>query len=321
MTTVAVTGAGGYIGGRLVTQLREDPQLDVVPIVRQRRPWLGKDQIIVDLVTDPDDALARAISGADAIVHLAGRSEVVAATAPALAVEETVTATRRVGAAARSAKVRRIVYVSTVHVYGAALAPSSRVTEDTPPSPLAPYAEARLLSEQALLDCRDDLDVVVLRLTNAVGAPAHPEIDRWTLVANDLCRQAVVDHQIVLRTSGIQHRDFVDLGDACRVIAKAAIPEGVVPPGTLNLGSGEPMTVRALADCVQRETERASGLRPPIEAPPPEGPSHAPPVVDVERIRALGLAPTTPIEESVRRIVEFCRTHYRFLSGRRPEER
>jgi UDP-glucose 4-epimerase len=318
MTTVAVTGAAGYIGGRLVAQLREDPQLDVIPIVRQRRPWLGRGQRVVDLVTDPGDAVARAISGVDAVVHLAGRSEVVAAAAPALAVEETVTASRRVCAAARSANVRRIVYVSTVHVYGAALAPSAAVTEDTPASPSTPYAEARLLSEQALFEGRDDLDVVVLRLTNAVGAPAHPEVDRWTLVANDLCRQAIVDHQIVLRTSGIQHRDFVDLGDTCRVIAHAAAPDGLVRAGTFNLGSGEATTVRALADCVQREAEKATNIRPPIEAPPPEGPSPAPPIVDIDRIRALGLSPTTPIEESVRETVEFCRTHYRFLSGRRP---
>jgi UDP-glucose 4-epimerase len=149
-------------------------------------------------------------------------------------------------------------------------------------------------------------------LTNCVGAPADPDVERWTLVANDLCRQAVVDHRIVLRTSGIQHRDFVDLGDACRVIEKATAPS-VVPLGTFNLGSGEPMTVRALADCVQREAEKATDVRPPIEAPPPEGPATAPAVIDIGRLRALGLAPTTPIEESVRETVAFCREHYRFV--------
>src|SRR3546814_9959550 len=47
---------------------------------------------------------------------------------------------------------------------------------------------ARLASEHLL---QSGPDTVVLRLTNAVGAPAHPSVDRWTLVAADLCRSAV----------------------------------------------------------------------------------------------------------------------------------
>ncbi len=31
---------------------------------------------------------------------------------------------------------------------------------------------------------------IVLRLSNALGAPADPGVNAWTLIANDLCRQA-----------------------------------------------------------------------------------------------------------------------------------
>jgi nucleoside-diphosphate-sugar epimerase len=81
------------------------------------------------------------------------------------------------------------------------------------------------------------------------------------------------------------------------------------------------MSVRALAECVQREADEATNIRPRIEAPPAEGPIPAAPIINIDRIRALGLAPTTPIEESVRETIEFCCAHYRFLSDHRPEER
>ena len=86
--------------------------------------------------------------------------------------------------------VKRLVYMSTVHVYGERMTGGATLTEDMRPEPRAPYAIARLASEHlAAALSRKGIEVVVLRLTNSMGAPAHPAVDRWTLVANDLCRQ------------------------------------------------------------------------------------------------------------------------------------
>ena len=50
--------------------------------------------------------------------------------------------------------------------------------------------------------------------SNAVGrAGCADAVDRWTLVANDLCRQAVTTGALALRTTGTQWRDFVALDD------------------------------------------------------------------------------------------------------------
>ncbi|MEY2452105.1 MAG: UDP-glucose 4-epimerase [Acidimicrobiaceae bacterium] len=314
MTTVVVTGAGGYLGGRLVAKLQSVPGVVAIPLVRKRRSWLGDDQREVDLIASPLATVIDALGRADAIVHLAGASEVEAAAQPEEAHTSTVSASRHIGEAAAAAGIRRVVYVSTVHVYGRALAPGARIIESTTPAPTAAYAEARLVSER-LLQQRGDLDLVVLRLTNAVGAPPDPAVDRWTLVGNDLCRQAVVERRIVLRTSGTQHRDFVDIGDACHAIS-AAVDPTLVPAGTVNLGSGVPRTVRWLAERVQHEIELITGERPPIEAPPPEADAPAPPMIDIGRLRQLELAPTTPIEQSVRDTIAFCRTHRRVLATR-----
>ena len=236
---LAVTGAGGYLGSRLVADLA-DGDLAVRALVRTPLPWLDvQDQRVVDLL-EPVERIAGALEGCDAVVHLAGHNEVVASNDPDRALAETLVAARHVTDAADLAGVPRVVYVSTVHVYGSRLAPGAVVDEDVAPTPRGVYAVARLAAEHLLASGPDP---VILRLTNAVGAPAHPDVDRWTLVAADLCRSAVQAEEVVLRSSGQQWRDFIGLVDVVRAIARSADP-AVVPSGTYNLASGRPTTVR-----------------------------------------------------------------------------
>ena len=216
MTAVAVVGAGGYVGGRLVQHLREQG-VDVIPISRQLRSWLGDGNVAVDLLADPPSALEAAIAGAGTVIHVAGHDEVVAAREPERALTETIAMTSRVADAVRRAGTRRVVYLSTVHVYGAQLHPGAVVTEETVPQPRAPYAIARLASEHLLEGSLDGVaEVVSLRLTNSVGAPAAVEVDRWSLLVNDLCRQAVRTGRLVLQTAGLQQRDWVSLARRVR---------------------------------------------------------------------------------------------------------
>ncbi len=340
---VLVAGAGGYLGGRLVAELAGRPGVEVTGLVRSRRPWLGCEQVVADLARDDlarddlarddparddlarddparddpaRDDLAGALDGIGTVVHLAGLSETVAAAEPERAVAETIAVTQRLAAAARAAGVRRIVYLSTVHVYGARTEAGTRLTEDLRPEPRQPYAIARLASEHVLAAeaarSAGHLDVVTLRLTNAVGAPADPGVDRWTLVANDLARQAVSTGRMTLRTPGDQHRDFVALSDAVRITAECCAADGGgarVPPGTYNLGSGRALRVRDLAGLVGDAVESATGDRPVLDAPAAGGAVPAPVVVAVDRLAGLGLAASRPIEEAVAETVRFCLDH------------
>lgn len=297
---VAVTGAGGYLGSRLVAGGANR----IRALVRSRAPYLGDDQIVVDLLTG-GPALADALAGVSAVVHLAGHNEVVAAAEPDRALTETLVASRRLAEAAAAAGVARLVYVSTVHVYGTALAPGAVVAESTPAEPRSVYAVARLASEHLL--AASGVPTVVLRLTNAVGAPADPAVNRWTLVATDLCRSAVRTGELVLRSSGMQWRDFVALDDVTRIIDDCAA--GAVPAGTYNLGSGSAVTVRTLAEIIQERFTVLTGNRPELLAPPPEGPADEPFRVAVDRLAAHGCAPRVPLADAVDELIHFCLKH------------
>jgi nucleoside-diphosphate-sugar epimerase len=118
---VFVTGGTGFIGGEIVRQLRDRGD-EVACLVRSpekgaRVAALGCDLVAGDL---GDEAALRAgMEGCDALIHAAAMYEVgiPAKQRPAMW-EANVAGTERVMNAALAAKVPRIVYVSTVGVFG-----------------------------------------------------------------------------------------------------------------------------------------------------------------------------------------------------------
>jgi UDP-glucose 4-epimerase len=307
LATIVVTGATGYVGGRLVQHLRESGA-DVRTIGRRRAPpWLagltGAHHVLDITQEDP----TAACDGADAVIHLAAPNEVEAQADPAGAIEATVAATRHVAAALAATGVPRLVYLSTMHVYGDALVEDAVVTETTSPAPRHPYAEAHLASE-ATSEQAVPGQLVVLRMTNAIGAPAAVDVNRWSLVVNDLCRQAVTAGQLVLHSSGDQWRDFLAMEDAVRIISACGEPENV-PVGTYNLGSGRPTTIKQIAEMVQHAVERQTRQRPPLSTAPATGPAPRPYRVDVSKLGSVGLEATTDIADAIDETVAFCIAH------------
>jgi UDP-glucose 4-epimerase len=298
---LAITGAGGYLGSRLAAEL-ERARIPARALVRSAVPWIATpDHRVIDLLGS-ERQVAEALEGCGAVVHLAGHNEVVAARDPDRALAETVVAARHVADAAAAAGVDRIVFVSTVHVYGAALAPGARIDETVPPAPRGAYAVARLAAEHLVATGPDP---VVLRLTNAVGAPAHPDVDRWTLVAAELCRSAVDSGELVLRSTGQQWRDFIGLADVVRAVAWSADPDSVAS-GTYNLCSGRSTTVRGLAELIQDRVAARTGRRPTLSAPATTEPDPEAYVIDPDRLRAAGFLPQQDLAGAVDEIIDLC---------------
>ncbi len=118
---VVVTGGAGFIGRILVRRLagRGD---DVVALVRDpaKAPYLQRDHVRLvtsDLASVP--ALITQMKGADAVIHAAGQYRIgIRASERDAMLDANVGATERVLDAAVAAGVQRVVYLSTVNVFG-----------------------------------------------------------------------------------------------------------------------------------------------------------------------------------------------------------
>jgi nucleoside-diphosphate-sugar epimerase len=262
------------------------------------------EQVVGDLVAEPGLA-SELVAGVDAVIHLAGANEATFSREPERAVTESVTAAERIATVAR-----RVVYLSTVHVYGAALSPGAVITEDTPAQPLTPYAVARLGCEEVFR--ASDAAVTVCRLTNGLGVPLGPDSPGWRVVSNELCREGALKGCLTLRTSGVQWRDFIALDDVECAVAALVLSNRT---GTLNVASGTSITIRRLALDIQRSFERVAGLDLPLQMPP-GGQEHSEAYrVDNAALTSLDLFTPTPRDEALDSVVRYCLEHRDVLAS------
>jgi UDP-glucose 4-epimerase len=260
---------------------------------------------------DPADpvALDRLCQGADAVIQLAGANEHASAADPARALVDTGLGTVALLQAAERQRVRRFVYMSTAHVYGAPLV--GRIDERTLPRPAHAYAITHRTAEDFVLAARDrgGIESLVFRLSNGLGAPADPLIDRWTLVGNDLCRQVVRDGRLVLQSSGLQQRDFIALGDVSRAVLHVLdLPAETWGDGLFNLGGECSLSILRLAEMIAARSERILGVLPPIDHPPASPGTRAPELdYRIDKLKRIGFAPTGALEDEIDRTLELCR--------------
>jgi UDP-glucose 4-epimerase len=260
---ILVTGAGGYLGGRLVAHLRESGR----PLRLVSRPGGTGEAALRGDLRDPAFARA-ALEGVTTVVHLAAPTEIESQANPLGAIDVTIAGTLVLLQAARAAGVARFLYLSTAHVYGEL---EGTIHEETVPRPIHPGAITHRAAEDFVLAAsRGGPSGVVLRLSSVVGAPTRPEVNRWTLLANDLCRQAITTSQLVLRSAGLQWRDFVPMSDVCRAISHLIdLSDDRLDDGLYNVGSGDALRVIDLAERIRDRTAALTGAAPTIVRPDP----------------------------------------------------
>ena len=147
MRTVLVTGASGMLGGAVAARLVADGW-DVRTLQRRPSGIVGaRDEL--GSVTDPE-AVARAVAGVEAVVHLAAKVDIVGPEHEYRAVN--VEGTRTLLDAARTAGVTRTVFVSSPSVAhtGASLVGAGAGPAE-PSRARGPYARTKAAAEQLAL--------------------------------------------------------------------------------------------------------------------------------------------------------------------------
>ena len=190
------------------------------------------------------EALREAMRGCDAVVHLAAAADVDdVALRPAEAEAVNARGTLNVLEAARGAGVSRVVYASTIWVYGSA---TGTVDEDhTVELPDHLYTATKLAGE---MYCRSyaalyGLDCTVLRFGIPYGPRARP-----AGVIPIFVRKALAGEPLTIAGEGLQSRRFVYVEDLAEGVVRGLGPQA--GGRVYNLVGEESVTVRGIADAV-----------------------------------------------------------------------
>jgi UDP-glucose 4-epimerase len=320
---VLITGGLGYVGGRVADYLRQSQGHFNLRLL-SRRPmrawpeWAHAHEVIQGDVLEPP-VLERAMAEVDVVLHLAALNEIDSARDPQRALLVNAGGTARVIEAAATAGARRLIYMSTFHIYGPCA--QFNITEGVVPRPTHPYAISHRAAEDFVLAARDQgkLATLVLRLSNGYGCPRDPGVNRWTLVFTDLCRQAVEKHRLILRSSGRQKRDFISLEDVARATVHFLnLPDDQWGNGLFNLGGDCPLSILEIAQAIADEYERSYGTRMEIEAGDAPDPAGFEQVrYDIAKLKATGFLHEGDLRKEIRATFRMCEQ----VCGVRPASR
>lgn len=295
---VLVTGGSGFIGSHVLDVLaargHESVNFDRVESPHHEP---GAVETIVGEATDAC-ALEAAMTGCDAVIHLAAMADVNDVQAdPEGAELANSRATLAVLEAARRAEVGRVVYGSTIWVYSDV--PETAVCEQTRLAhPAHLYTATKLAGE---LYCRSyaelyGVDYTVLRF----GIPYGPRARDATVLAA-FTKKAMAGEPLTVAGSGDQTRRFVYVEDLADGVVRGLEPAAA--NRIYNLTGTETTTILEIAETVRDLVGDTEIVHTPARA----GDFGGKDVSSARALEDLGWEPVTPFREGARRYVEWRR--------------
>lgn len=250
-----VTGAGGYVGARLVPSLLEK-KYEVIAVDTF---WYGEEVLpsqdysslkLLKLDIRNEEALRDAMKGVTDVIHLACISNDPSFDLnPNLGKSINLDAFEPLVQISRNAGVRRFIYASSSSVYG--VKDEERVTEELTLEPLTDYSRYKAMCEEILFGYQtQDFICTVLRPATVCGWSPR---QRFDLSVNILTNHAINNGQIKV-FGGTQYRPNIhieDMVDAYLLTLNA--PESIVNSQVFNVGSDN-LSMNQIAEEVSRNT-------------------------------------------------------------------
>jgi dihydroflavonol-4-reductase len=216
--TLLITGATGFVGSHVIEAFERGQPTSLRALVRKdsdARRLNARGVACVQGSLESPEALAEAVSGVDAVLHLAAATK---ARTPEEYQRANAGGTQAVVEAMLAAKPRpkRLIYLSSL----AAVGPSREgrpVTRDDLPMPLTAYGRTKLAGEKICLAVANDMEVAVLRAP-AVYGPRDRDVFEFFRLA----RLGVLP----LPSGPDRRLQMIHAADLARALLLAATAEG-----------------------------------------------------------------------------------------------
>lgn len=208
---ILLTGATGLIGQAMHAEFAADHEIIT----------LGRNEtanIRLDLA-DPTSIASATLPQADVLVHCAGVVDEDFRENPERAFRMALLGADRLVRKALVIGVKKLVYLSSAHVYGPMV---GHIDEGSPINPVSDYAIAHFATEQIFRRAASSSHaVLVIRPCAVFGQLAAPQyFRRWSLIPFSFPKEATMDRKIVIRSTGDQRRNFVGTRDISGTVRK-----------------------------------------------------------------------------------------------------
>lgn len=247
MSRILVTGCSGFIGSQIAISAKQ-VGIEVLATTKSfsgnLQHELGMPIMVLDLLKP--FTIREEKNSIDAIIHCATANDILSLNFEA-GISLSVTGTRNVLEFAVLNGIKRIIFFSTLQVYGTEL--NGKILEDSPVFCQKAYALNHFFGEEL---CRMyarayNLNIVLLRPSNVFGFPAVKTVRRDTLVPICFVNEIIQNGVLTLRSSGLQQRNFIstnEVADACLYLLNN-FPQGC---HVINLGSEWLCSIREVAE-------------------------------------------------------------------------
>ncbi len=261
---ILITGGTGYLAG-IIANYFVDRGFPVKVGTRNKdlisKKILNKADVInLDLLSI--ESLNNALKDISSVFHLSSMNYEDCKSDPNEAKKINEDCTKNILRVSTERNVKKFVYFSTIHVYGDNL--KGNVTEQTLPLPQSVYAKTHLNAEEIVKNLSEErnIEYLILRLTNVSSPPITAEVNCWHLVIHDLCKQAIINKKIKLKSNGDQFRDFVHVNVLNNILEFFINNTGL--SGIYNFGSGELTKIKDIAEIIQSEFKKMYSINPEI---------------------------------------------------------
>lgn len=248
---IFITGGAGFIGSHLTdTLLKRGYRVRVFDnLSTGKRSNLPLENPLVELIegniADPM-AVAQAMNGCEAVIHLAAVASVQASVDdPINTHQSNFVGTLNVCEAMLQLKISRILFASSAAVYGGN-GEGKAIGEDTPKSPLTPYASDKLASEYYIDFYRRQhaFESAIFRFFNIFG-PRQDPASPYSGVISIFADRVQKNLPITVFGDGEQTRDFVYVDDLVQILVQA-LEAAIVDAGPINVGFNNSTTINQL---------------------------------------------------------------------------
>ena len=235
--TIVVTGVAGFIGSAVARRLVAEGfrVVGVDDLSTGKLANIPPDVAFVQADVSAAESVRLLPKRAKAILHLAGQSSgEISFDDPIADLEKNTVSTLRLVEYARASEIRRLLYASSMSVYGAT--PDAPTDESAPTTPLSCYGVGKLASESYLRMFASAVSSSSLRMFNVYGPGQDLDNLRQGMISIYLAQAHRTGH-IKVKGDLRRFRDFIYIDDVVEAWFRCLC---LIQPheSVLNIGSG-----------------------------------------------------------------------------------